>query len=86
MKKQSIETSLGRMWGSWLEAEYNLGRIDCLADLEYKDRLLWFNRLDVDHNPEMFLTDFEETLKPSQIEFINHLIQVMVEFDNHVYL
>ena len=86
MNKQQIETSLSRMWCSWLEAEYNRGRLKCVGILDFDKWFKWRTRLDADHNPEMFLLEYEEHLNQAQIEFINHFIQVMVEFDNHDYL
>lgn len=83
MDKKSIEYNLGKIWNTWLVAEYNQERMNFMIDLTSESKQSWFKRYDQDFNIEEFLMEFETQMSQSQIDFANHLLQVFVELDNH---
>lgn len=83
MDKKSIEYNLGKIWNTWLVAEFNQERMNFMIDLTSESKQSWFNRYDQDFNIEEFLMEFENLMTQSQIDFANHLLQVFVELDNH---
>ena len=83
MDKKSIEYNLGKIWNTWLVAEFNQERMNFMIDLTSESKQSWFKRYDQDFNIEEFLMEFENLMTQSQIDFANHLLQVFVELDNH---
>jgi len=80
MTKQTIENNLGEIWNTWLKAEYDAGRLSFICDLakEY-----WFSRYDEDYHIEEFQMCYQNFMSLYQLNFSNHLLQVMVEIQNH---
>ena len=77
MYKDEMENDLGKIWKRWLVAEFNMLRLETVIDED------WFTKYDADYNIETFLMAFEDHMTKKQITFANHLLQVMVEIQNH---
>ena len=86
MYKDIMQRDLIKIWQRWLVAEYNMLRLEFLNDEpnSYLDN--WFQKFDDTYNIEEFLWKFsveKKCLSQAQKDFANHLLQVMVEIQNH---
>ena len=86
MYKGIMQRDLIKIWQRWLVAEYNMLRLEFLNDEpnSYLDN--WFQKFDDTYNIEEFLWKFsveKKCLSQAQKDFANHLLQVMVEIQNH---
>ena len=86
MYKGIMQRDLIIIWQRWLVAEYNMLRLEFLNDEpnSYLDN--WFQKFDDTYNIEEFLWKFsveKKCLSQAQKDFANHLLQVMVEIQNH---
>ena len=74
--KQIFENQLAQIWKKWLIVEKHSGK------LEFEINDFFFSR----YTHEMFLMRYEEKLSERQIAFANHMLQVMVEVQNHEHM
>ena len=78
--KQIFENQLAQIWKKWLIVEKHSGK------LEFEINDFFFSRYTHEYNIEMFLMRYEEKLSERQIAFANHMLQVMVEVQNHEHM
>jgi len=68
MYKDIMQRDLIKIWQRWLVAEYNMLRLEFLNDEPHSYLDSWFQK---------------KCLSQTQKDFANHLLQVMVEIQNH---
>lgn len=86
MYKDIMQRDLIKIWQRWLVAEYNMLRLEFLNDEPHSYLDSWFQKFDDTYNIEEFLWKFsveKKCLSQTQKDFANHLLQVMVEIQNH---
>tara|TARA_Y100001937_G_scaffold42364_1_gene60009 strand:+ start:93 stop:356 length:264 start_codon:yes stop_codon:yes gene_type:complete len=79
--KQIFETHLNQIWTKWLRTESYFDRLKFDIDENFFN-----NPKTQDYCIEGFLMEHEDKLSERQRNFANHILQVMVEVQNHEHI
>ena len=79
--KQIFKNHLNQIWTKWLTREAHYAKFDFEINPNF------YHRSNTDQfSVESFLMEYEEKMTKRQRSFANHILQVMVEVQNHEHL
>ena len=79
--KHIFQKNINQIWTKWLRTESYFGK------LKFDIHEWYFDRPNTqDYCIESFLINFEDQLSERQRNFANHILQVMVEVQNHEHI